>query len=136
VGHILGQRWGALILDIFFFLVLLVALSMTIEDSDLPLTLMAVFIPLYFVVLEGFCGVTLGKLGTKIRVVDARGQTPGILRALVRMLLRLIEVNPIIFGGIPAAIVVWLSETRQRLGDMLAGTYVLYSTDVRRLRSQ
>ena len=136
VGHMLGQRWGALILDIFFFLVLFVALSMTIEDSDLPLTLMAVFIPLYFVILEGLWGVTLGKLGTKIRVVDAKGQKPGLLRALVRMLLRLIEVNPIIFGGIPAGIVVWLSDTRQRLGDMLAGTYVLYSADVRHLRGQ
>jgi uncharacterized RDD family membrane protein YckC len=134
-GHILGQRWGALILDTFFFLVLFVALGMTVENPNLPITLVAIFIPFYFVVLEGRWGVTLGKLGTKIRVVNMNGQAPGYLKALVRMLLRLIEVNPILFGGIPAAVIVWLSETRQRLGDMLAGTYVLYLADVRRLQS-
>ena len=40
-----------------------------------------------------------------------------------------------LMGGIPAAIAVGVSKTRQRIGDMLAGTYVLRVEDVKRLRS-
>jgi uncharacterized RDD family membrane protein YckC len=47
----------------------------------------------------------------------------------------LVEVNPILLGGLPAAAVVALSPTRQRLGDLVAGTYVLTAADAARLRS-
>lgn len=39
--------------------------------------------------------------------------------------MRLVEVNPFLLGGIPAGIAVALSTYNQRLGDMLAGTYVV-----------
>jgi uncharacterized RDD family membrane protein YckC len=39
--------------------------------------------------------------------------------------LRIIEVNPLLFGGIPAGIAVILSRRKQRIGDLLAGTVVV-----------
>ncbi len=132
---ILGQRWGALIVDLFVFIVVFVVVGVSIgeEKSDWPFFVALGFVLAYFIVLEGRWGVTLGKLAAKVRVVTADGKPPGYWRAAVRMLLRLIEVNPILLGGLPAGIVVALSPHRQRLGDMLAGTYVLNAPDVARI---
>jgi len=135
LNDVLGQRWAALIVDLFLFILVLVTPGLVTKvDSDVPLILAAVFIPLYFVVLEGRWGLTLGKLAAKIRIVDDQGAVPGYRRATVRTLLRVVEVNPILLGGLPAAIVVAMSEHRQRLGDMIAGTYVLTAADVARVR--
>lgn len=133
--NIVAQRWGALLLDLVVCLVLYVLTGVTFGGTSLwPLALWAATMLLYFVVLEGRWGVTLGKLATKIRVVDLQGRAPGYGRAVVRMLLRLIEVNPLLAGGVPAGVIASCSKTKRRLGDMLAGTYVLYLADVRRLR--
>jgi uncharacterized RDD family membrane protein YckC len=135
-NNIVGQRWAALFVDLFVFIVVFGTLSVALKThDDLPFILGALFIPVYFVVLEGKWGVTLGKLAAKLRVVKEDGSAPGYWKALVRMLLRLVEVNPIVAGGIPAGIIVALSQHRQRLGDMLAGTYVLNAVDVSRLRA-
>jgi uncharacterized RDD family membrane protein YckC len=39
--------------------------------------------------------------------------------------LRIIEVNPLLLGGIPAGIVVISTSRKQRIGDLLAGTIVV-----------
>jgi uncharacterized RDD family membrane protein YckC len=52
---------------------------------------------------------------------------------MVRTLFRLIEVNPILVGGIPAGIAVLMSAHKQRLGDMVASTYVLRDRDADQL---
>jgi uncharacterized RDD family membrane protein YckC len=79
----------------------------------------------YFTLAEGLTGRTLGKLITGTIVVDASGRPPGVPRALVRSLFRLIEVNPFLLGGVPAGISAALTQSRQRLGDLAAGTYVV-----------
>ena len=84
----------------------------------------------YFWVPEAVWGCTPGKWLTRVRVVDALGCPPGPGRALVRTLLRLVEVNPLLFGGLPAAAVAYRSKTGQRLGDTLAKTYVLRVADL------
>jgi uncharacterized RDD family membrane protein YckC len=86
---------------------------------------------LYFIVLEALWGVSLGKLVTGLRVVDKSGRPPGAVKAIVRTLLRLLEVNPLLLGGIPAGIAVLATKRKQRLGDMAAGTYVLSRRKIR-----
>lgn len=83
------------------------------------------FVGLYYVLLEGLTGRTVGKLVTGIRVVDERtGGTPGIGAALLRTVLRLIDS----FGGyLLAWVVVLCSSRRRRLGDMAARTLVVRS---------
>jgi uncharacterized RDD family membrane protein YckC len=83
----------------------------------------------YFPVLETVYGRSLGKLLTGIIVVNEYGQLPRLGQAIVRTLLRLIEVNPFLIGGLPAGIAVLLSRSKQRLGDMLARTYVIKTVD-------
>jgi uncharacterized RDD family membrane protein YckC len=89
----------------------------------------------YFPVLEGLTGKTLGRLVTGTIVVDVDGNPPGIRRAIQRTILRLVEVNPILLGGLPAGIAVLASQHHQRLGDMWARTYVLRETELATVRS-
>lgn len=80
-------------------------------------------VALYYVVLEGYFGFTVGKLVTGIRVVDAEtGGRPGFLAAVARTALRLIDG---FFGYLVALIVVVNSDRRRRLGDMAAKTLVV-----------
>jgi uncharacterized RDD family membrane protein YckC len=78
---------------------------------------------LYFVVLEGLYGQTLGKMVTGIEVVrEKTGSAPGFTAGIIRTVLRLVDG---LFGYVVAFIVVLTSEKRQRLGDMAAGTLVI-----------
>jgi uncharacterized RDD family membrane protein YckC len=134
-GSLIFQRWAATLLDTGVCMALYVTVGVLSQgEGDWPLPVWAVSVIAYYVVLEAHWGATLGKLALKIQVVDKAGRPPGYGKASVRTVLRFIEVNPLLAGGIPAGIVAGLSKTRQRLGDMLAGTYVLRVADVRRLR--
>ena len=81
----------------------------------------------YFFVQEGMWGTTLGKRIFDLRVVRLDGRTPGWMASLLRTFPRLIEVNPVLLGGLPAALTVAWSRRKQRLGDMLAHTVVIRS---------
>jgi len=128
---IIGQRMGAWILDLFMFLVLLIASFQVFpQGSDAPLFVVGIGFVVYFIGMEGALGATLGKLATKLRVVDIRGNRPGYVKAAIRFALRLIELNPFLIGGLPAAVMVMASDSKQRLGDMAAGTYVIFAADI------
>ncbi len=45
--------------------------------------------------------------------------------AAIRSVLRVIEVNPLLLGGLPAGLVVISTARKQRLGDILGGTVVV-----------
>lgn len=134
-SSIVVRRWLATWIDF-----LLLASFLFVPDAVLgnqlyqkTLFVWLALIAAYYPVLEGFTGTTLGKLIARVKVVNEQGQTPGIGKALLRTLLRLIEVNPLLAGGLPAGIVVLSSKKRQRLGDMAADTYVLKTSDLARL---
>jgi uncharacterized RDD family membrane protein YckC len=44
---------------------------------------------------------------------------------LLRTLLRIVEVNPLLFGGLSAGLSIAATKRHQRLGDILAGTLVV-----------
>ncbi|MBR7620352.1 RDD family protein [Phenylobacterium sp. 20VBR1] len=90
----------------------------------------------YFPVTEGVWGRSLGKLASGTIVVDAQGQRPAIWRVIVRTLTRLIEANPFLLGGIPAGLIANFTKRRQRLGDLLAGTYVVPVKDLAEARAR
>lgn len=134
-NHILGQRIGATILDIGVFLVAFVTAARSLpRNDDLVWWLLGAYF-IYFVVMEGIWGATLGKLAIKIRVVGPDNGPPGLGRAFVRTFLRAFEVNPFLFGAIPAGVVACLTDGKQRVGDLLANTYVLDAADAARLRA-
>jgi uncharacterized RDD family membrane protein YckC len=79
----------------------------------------------YFFLLEGATGRTVGKYfqGLVVRKLD--GSRGTWKEAIIRTLLRIVEVNPALFGGIPAGIILISTERKQRLGDIFAGTVVV-----------
>src|SRR4051812_2293122 len=136
-----GSRTVATLVDFavqfaaFFVLVLIDAAFAGSSDSA---ALSAVVIVEVVLVLAGypiFCewlsrGRTLGKLWLGLRVVRDDGGPIGFRHALVRGLSSLILEKPglVPFPGVGAAaglITAACSERDKRIGDMLAGTYVL-----------
>lgn len=134
---IVVRRWLGAWIDFIVLLSFLLVPDYVLGNETYRATL-AVWLGLlvaYFPVTEMLFGKTVGKLVTGTRVVDEAGRRPSFLQALVRTLFRLIEVNPVLAGGIPAGIAVIASRGKQRLGDMVARTYVLLDRDARRLQS-
>jgi uncharacterized RDD family membrane protein YckC len=79
----------------------------------------------YFFLSEAFWSRTPGKFLQGLMVVDPSGGRCGWRRALLRTLLRVVEANPLLLGGLPAGIAILASERNQRLGDLAAGTLVV-----------
>jgi uncharacterized RDD family membrane protein YckC len=86
---------------------------------------LAVFI-LYFTLLEGRYGQTVGKMAVKIKVVrEADGAPIDYSQAAVRTILRFLDGIPYIIPYLLGAALIWSSEEKQRLGDLVAHTVVV-----------
>ena len=79
----------------------------------------------YFFVFEILWSRTPGKFLQGLVVRDVDGGPCSLTQTLIRTFARILEANPILLGGIPAGIAIISSATKQRLGDMLAGTVVI-----------
>lgn len=143
-GWIVARRWLSTLVDhVTLFIGAIVVLGgaqLLLGDTLYQQTLW-LWVPLagafvigYFPVLEGLYGATAGKIVAGLRVVDENGNLPGIGKASIRTAFRLIEVNPVIMGGLIAGVCVLASRNRQRLGDMVAKTYVLMKQDAETAR--
>lgn len=79
----------------------------------------------YPIVLEAFWnGQTIGKKALGLRVVAADGAPVGWLAAVIRNLLRTVDMLPF---GYAAGLVAGLADPHgRRLGDMVAGTLVVH----------
>ena len=131
------RRWLGAWIDFIVLLSFLVVPDYVLGNAAYQAT-MAIWLGLlaaYFPVTEVLFGKSVGKLVTRTCVVNEAGRRPSFLQAVVRTLFRLIEVNPLLVGGLPAGIAVAASRGKQRLGDMAAGTYVLLDRDARKLQS-
>ena len=78
----------------------------------------------YYVVTEAGLGGSVGKLVVGLRVVDDEGCAIDWGQSIVRNLLRPIDF---LFAYLVAAISVWTSPRRQRLGDRAAATFVVHT---------
>jgi uncharacterized RDD family membrane protein YckC len=76
----------------------------------------------YYVVSETFTGKTVGKRAVGLRVVDVSGDPIGLGQALLRNALRIVDA---FLFYLVAAISVWTSSERQRIGDRVANTVVV-----------
>ena len=131
-GAIVARRWLGAWIDFLVLLSFLVVPEYLLGNQTYRATL-PVWIGLlvaYFPLMEVLLGRTVGKFATGTRVVNASGVNPSFAQSIVRTLFRLIEVNPILVGGAPAGVAVLMSRHKQRLGDMVAHTYVLRSKDL------
>jgi uncharacterized RDD family membrane protein YckC len=131
--HVLGRRVVAHLLDLAICLALTVALSIRLLGSIAPQSwfaqpgstlvwLLAAW-TLNWVLLQGLTGFSVGKLVAGIRVVNHRGDSPGLAAAGIRTLPLIIEQ-----WGIVGLLAAYRSPSRQRFGDRWAQTFVIRAT--------
>ena len=127
----IGDASKARLIAVFIDHLIAFALTMLVlafVPESLPMVKAVFFFLIYlvyFVVMETLFSRTLGKLfqGLVVRKLD--GSRCGWKAALIRSALRIVEVNPLLLGGLPAGLVIIASERKQRIGDLLAGTLVV-----------
>jgi uncharacterized RDD family membrane protein YckC len=89
----------------------------------LPTVLYGVIVVLYYILLKGYLGQTVGKMLLGIKVVrEDDGEVPGLAGAAIRTLLRIVDG---ISSYLVAFITVLISGKNQRFGDMAAHTLVV-----------
>jgi uncharacterized RDD family membrane protein YckC len=129
----LGSRLLAQLLDLLIvaafnivLFILLAAVATALDASDTALAVLAASVAsldafLYFAINEGWRGGrTPGKRALGLRVVGAGGGAIGFSEALVRNLVRAVDM----LLGIGAVVMFFDSRSR-RLGDFAAGTLVI-----------
>ena len=80
---------------------------------------------LYYVLLEGLAGATLGKWALGLRVVRAENDDrPGIAKSALRNILRLVDGLPAL--SLVGIVLIYRSAERARFGDRVAGTRVIH----------
>ncbi len=92
--------------------------------DPLCMTFLVVMI-LYFVLLEGWLGVTPGKAALGLRVIGAGGGVPGLKAGALRNFLRVVDSLPTL--NVLGIILILRSEEHARFGDRIAGTRVVRS---------
>jgi uncharacterized RDD family membrane protein YckC len=104
----------------------------TVYEAELGVfaALSVVFTFVYFAVVEGLSGGSLGKHLVGLRVVTPRGDRPGIGRSSARWALFAIDgpISIFLCGIITSS----ASPGHRRLGDMGANTYVIARADAGR----
>jgi len=134
--HVTGRRILATIVDGLIFgglyavMVILFGSISSVGSANwngtmpaLPTLLYGVIIVLYYILLEGYLGQTVGKMLLGIKVVrEDNGEVPGLGGATIRTLLRIVDG---ISSYLVAFITVLISSKNQRFGDMAAHTLVV-----------
>jgi uncharacterized RDD family membrane protein YckC len=121
------DHWVAIVL---FFLV---AIPMADYAGDIAAGVFSVVAYLgYFFLTEWLLGYTPGKRFLGLRVRQLSGERCTAWQIAVRTATRFLEVNPLLCGAIPAALIVVYTKRRQRLGDLIAGTAVMRLEDLER----
>ena len=102
------------------------------QFSSTPKWVKALLIIFAFVVWDGYFvlfewlwrGQTPGKRWLKLRVIREDGRPISFFEAMVRNLLRILDIQPIVFYSI-GLVSVFATDRDQRVGDLVAGTVVV-----------
>jgi uncharacterized RDD family membrane protein YckC len=129
----LGERIVGRILDMLiivaYVIVLMIVFSVfkigrAIEDNAWLVIIFILPVIFYDLLLEIFLnGQSVGKRVMKIKVISLDGSRPSFGQYIIRWLFRLIDFS--FTGGICALIAVAVSERKQRVGDIVAGTTLI-----------
>ncbi len=98
-------------------------------DRLRPMTIGTAVFAAYSLVFEAALGATPGKRILLCRVVDEQGQPARLGAIIVRNLLRMIEFYPA-YQFVPVFLLILLTPSRQRLGDLMARTVVVQRVPV------
>ena len=116
------------VLGVVLFLAVGMNLASPIGNIGAGLAALATYMCFYFVP-EWMFGATIGKAVFALRVRDLSGKRCTARQIAVRTVWRLLEVNPLLLGAVPAGIAILSSSRGQRIGDWFANTAVVRSGD-------
>jgi uncharacterized RDD family membrane protein YckC len=128
----LGERILARLIDLGFFIALVTISAIIVLASSKPSTTVIIAMAIvgvsifsfYDLVCEIFLnGQSFGKRIMKIKVISLNGGRPTIGQYLLRWLFRIVDFG--ITSSICALLAVAISEKKQRVGDMVAGTTLI-----------
>ncbi|MEM2901140.1 MAG: RDD family protein [Candidatus Bathyarchaeia archaeon] len=132
----IGVRFGAQVIDgiilaIIYFIIGFAAFGtwswQATGGAAAPIILVnGVVSLLYFTLLEGAVGATLGKKALKLKVLREDGAPCSLGAAFIRNILRIVDALPFIY--ILGMILIAKSPKKQRLGDRIARTVVVGAT--------
>ncbi len=99
-----------------------------LPDSNVGLQLFAAVVAYlaYFLISESLFCTTPAKFMNGLVIRDFHGGRCSFRQTLIRTLFRLLEVNPALLGFLPAAASIIWSRHKQRFGDKVAGTVVVF----------
>jgi len=130
-GTTLARHIAGLLDNIIAAVIVLVVVKQIDPDNTTLQAVVAVSVYLaYYFILEAATSRTIGKLLTGLKIVDFHGGRCSIKQTIIRTAFRLIEVNPFLLGALPAAIRIIWSRHKQRFGDRVARTMVVFSRNV------
>ena len=126
----LGKRILGGIIDIIVIVIFVIIWSMLFGSNvngmytvtGLPALIETLVPILYFIIMEATTGKTIGKYIVKTKVVNAQGGKISWGQSIGRNLMRIIDG---LFIYLVAVIAIAASKDKQRLGDMVAKTYVV-----------
>jgi uncharacterized RDD family membrane protein YckC len=127
IGEVSKERFIAVFIGNLIGFALMMAVALLIPEG-FPVIKFIFYVLIYFayfIVFEALWSRTLGKYFKGLIVRKLDGSRCDWKAALIRGVLRLIEVNPVLLGGFPAGLIIISSERKQRLGDILARTVVV-----------
>lgn len=133
----LGSRFAAALLDILIQIAIFAAVGIGLAAARPgPDTVVVVVLVTWVALLwvypiafeTGLGGQTPGKRAARIRVVRSDGRPVSFLPVLVRNLLRIVDLLPSMYAV--GAVLILVTPRGQRLGDLAAGTVVVYETPV------
>jgi len=128
----IGIRAAAVIIDSILGLVLFMIVgffytgSLTFQlvgaDAMGLLGAWTVLFFLYFFLMEGYKGQTIGKMVTSIKVVKKDGSPCDMQASFIRNILRIVDGQ---FVYVVGAILIAVTDGNQRLGDLAGNTVVV-----------
>ena len=150
----LGSRATANIIDWFILLLINLAVLFSLVklgemspgphpiDTTVPSYVYAVLIILLFLLLWGYFvlfefftnGRTPGKVLVGIRAIQDNGQSITFLASAIRNLFRIIDFLPVLF--LLGIIMIFLHSRHKRIGDIAAGTIVVYQRKTKRKKKK
>ncbi|MFO0914579.1 MAG: RDD family protein [Pirellulales bacterium] len=121
-------RYIAAVFDSVLAAAITIVIVKQLPEEQLPLQFaaMATVYLGYFFAFETTWSTTPGKLVTGLKVLSFDGSRCSTKQILIRTLFRLLEVNPLLLGGLPAAVRIVCTRDKQRFGDKFADTVVVF----------
>ena len=101
-----------------------VSLQLGFNELTIGLSAYAWYL-IYFALTEWLFSATIGKYLFSLRVRSLSLQPCTFSQSMIRTAMRIIEVNPLLLGALPAILMIKFTRRGQRLGEILSGTIVI-----------